>query len=425
LIDAKASGLRNLSLIKYKKKVTDKDVVSLVKFCGSITERIEVQGLWQLTNKTTEAISKNCPNLKTLILAEDWDISDSSLIKISEKCSNLSEINLSNLRKISDESILCILDSCDNLTHICLNYCKTLTDNVLDHEAWKHIKEASFQRCTQLSDKGFDIWTFNIEASNMWIESYDSVLSKASEDLASAKTSDDLTSDGEFEGLASHPVSLGESISFRNLNYDDLASAESFSPLQPLSFHQTTDFIASFKPQLSESDAPFLTIEEDDDYASTSHKYKLSKSCIFQMTNLNLRDCSFLSDSAVASIACVCGNLRVLNLSFCCSLTPEFARHLIKGCRQLAFLDVSFCGGAIEDETLLHLSTGLRKLIGLSIRGCIQVTDLGIEHLLDNARNLELANVTQCRNISKEMIERLKIQIQLLETESVCEWRTI
>lgn len=59
---------------------------------------------------------------------------------------------------------------------------------------------------------------------------------------------------------------------------------------------------------------------------------------------------------------------------------------------KLQGLDASFCGSAITDKSLLTLSTGLPDLQGLSIRGCVQVTDLGIMHIKANAIRLVVLN---------------------------------
>lgn len=43
---------------------------------------------------------------------------------------------------------------------------------------------------------------------------------------------------------------------------------------------------------------------------------------------LLLPDCSFLTDDTIYSIAVGCPQLRVLNLSFCCALSPLALEHL-------------------------------------------------------------------------------------------------
>ncbi|KAJ3091252.1 hypothetical protein HK100_007221, partial [Physocladia obscura] len=149
-----------------------------------------------------------------------------------------------------------------------------------------------------------------------------------------------------------------------------------------------------------------------------------AKSLKFALKELVLSDCSFLTDAAVANIAACCGELEVLSLSFCCALTEACFGSLTPadcgigggggGCGELRVLDVSFCGGAVTDGVLLALARGLKKLERLSVRGCVQVTDVGVNHLKDYARLLKVVNLTQCRNIKILGDELVKLGWTLL-----------
>ena len=135
---------------------------------------------------------------------------------------------------------------------------------------------------------------------------------------------------------------------------------------------------------------------------------------------LVLADCSFLSDDTVRSLATGCPALQYLNLSFCCALSPLAIEYLVRGCPKVRFslapgghkrarahrvstadagsrtsvrascpkwhggaassaiqleaLDLSFCGSAVNDDTLLLLGTSLPRLRKLSVR-CGSYTD--------------------------------------------------
>ncbi|KAI8813706.1 hypothetical protein BJ742DRAFT_672450 [Cladochytrium replicatum] len=126
----------------------------------------------------------------------------------------------------------------------------------------------------------------------------------------------------------------------------------------------------------------------------------------FEMEELFLSDCSFLTDTAVSSISSVGSKLRVLSLSFCCALTEDSLVLLSRGCPQLQVLDLSFCGGAVTDSSLETLGKGLTSsLERLSVRGCIQVTNTGLCNLEVLCPLLFALNVSQCKFVQVAVFE--------------------
>ncbi|KAI8808957.1 hypothetical protein BJ742DRAFT_807006 [Cladochytrium replicatum] len=131
----------------------------------------------------------------------------------------------------------------------------------------------------------------------------------------------------------------------------------------------------------------------------------------FEMEELFLSDCSFLTDSAVASISSVGSNLRILSLSFCCALTEDSLVLLSRGCPQLQVLDLSFCGGAVTDSSLETLGKGLTSsLERLSVRGCIQVTNAGLCNLEILCPSLVALNVSQCKFVQVSVFENSRFK---------------
>lgn len=119
----------------------------------------------------------------------------------------------------------------------------------------------------------------------------------------------------------------------------------------------------------------------------------------FKMDELNLSDCSFLTDAAIGYIVQSCPDLSSLILSFCCGLSTACIPGITQYCSKLRLLDLSFCGSAVTDETLLQLST-LPALGRLSVRGCVGVTDAGVQNL-SACQTLKVINISQCRSVSK------------------------
>ncbi|OUM67725.1 hypothetical protein PIROE2DRAFT_4800, partial [Piromyces sp. E2] len=122
----------------------------------------------------------------------------------------------------------------------------------------------------------------------------------------------------------------------------------------------------------------------------------------FRLKKLNLSDCSFLTDAAINSIADTCSELEEISLSFCCALTEECILNLITKCKELKVLDLNYCGLAVTDDICNTIAKECKNLTSLGFRGCIQITDEGIDILLNNKSNLKKINCSQCSNISNE-----------------------
>lgn len=117
-----------------------------------------------------------------------------------------------------------------------------------------------------------------------------------------------------------------------------------------------------------------------------------------KLRKLKLSDCTFLTDKSIVAIASSAQGLTFLDLSFCCALTDVSVEVLCLGCPNLQHLDLSFCGSAISDSTLLAISTHLRNLESLVIKGCVRVTRAGVDALLSSSIPLRYLDISQCRN---------------------------
>jgi F-box/leucine-rich repeat protein 14 len=158
-----------------------------------------------------------------------------------------------------------------------------------------------------------------------------------------------------------------------------------------------------------------------------------------QLEYLGLQDCQRLSDESLKHIAQGLTSLKVINLSFCISVTDSGLKFLSKmpkleelnlracdnisdigmaglaeegGC-SIRSLDVSFCE-KIGDQALHHLSQGLFHLKSLSLSSC-QISDEGLEKL-GKMHELEVLNVGQCSKISDKGLETLANELVNLQS---------
>lgn len=125
----------------------------------------------------------------------------------------------------------------------------------------------------------------------------------------------------------------------------------------------------------------------------------------YSLRHLCLADCTFLTDKTISSIALAAKNLQSLVLSFCCALTDISVEILAVKCMRLRNLDLSYCGSAVSDASLLMAALHLLDLERLSVRGCVRVTNVGVDNILRfvGKRNLKFLDITQCRNVINQI----------------------
>jgi F-box/leucine-rich repeat protein 7 len=117
------------------------------------------------------------------------------------------------------------------------------------------------------------------------------------------------------------------------------------------------------------------------------------------LTHLYLADCTYLSDNSIIALVNAAKNLTHLDLSFCCALSDTATEVVALGLPLLRELRMAFCGSAVSDASLGCIALHLNELRGLSVRGCVRVTGVGVENVLEGCGRLEWLDVSQCKNL--------------------------
>jgi F-box/leucine-rich repeat protein 7 len=86
--------------------------------------------------------------------------------------------------------------------------------------------------------------------------------------------------------------------------------------------------------------------------------------------------------------------------SFCCALSDIATEVLALGCPSLQHLNLAFCGSAVSDTSLRVVARHLLDLRALSVRGCVRVTGVGVDAVVDGCERLADFDVSQCRNLA-------------------------
>jgi len=80
-------------------------------------------------------------------------------------------------------------------------------------------------------------------------------------------------------------------------------------------------------------------------------------------------------------------------------LSDTATEVLALGCPNLTHLNLSFCGSAVSDPSLRSIGLHLTALKELSVRGCVRVTGIGVEDVVEGCQKLKLFDVSQCKNL--------------------------
>ncbi|KAM4618283.1 F-box and leucine-rich repeat protein 13 [Polymixia lowei] len=109
-----------------------------------------------------------------------------------------------------------------------------------------------------------------------------------------------------------------------------------------------------------------------------------SLTCISECRNLqdlNMSECTNITDVTVQRIVEGCPNLLYLNLS-CTLVTNEALRELSRNCLNLQYLSLAYCY-RFTDKGLQYLTTGkgCHSLIHLNLSGCTQMTVDGFRYI--------------------------------------------
>ncbi|CAJ2638700.1 unnamed protein product [Trifolium pratense] len=96
----------------------------------------------------------------------------------------------------------------------------------------------------------------------------------------------------------------------------------------------------------------------------------------------------WLTDENIKLFASIFPNLQLLDLSGCYDRFEEGIVQVLRLCCNIRNLNLSYTN--VDDETLYVISKSCRGFLQLSLKGCTDVTKKGMEHVVENCRQLKL-----------------------------------
>lgn len=131
-----------------------------------------------------------------------------------------------------------------------------------------------------------------------------------------------------------------------------------------------------------------------------------------KIKELNLTNCVRVSDVTLLRIAQRCHNL--VYASFCyCEHVTDAGVELLGTLPSLVSLDLSGCN--IQDQGVAALGNN-PKFRDISLAECPNITDLGLQKMCQQCRQLENFDVSRCKGLTDNAIKNLAFCCRLLRT---------
>ncbi|KAM8972109.1 F-box and leucine-rich repeat protein 13 [Pelodytes ibericus] len=342
-----AAGCTSLQQLKIHDTftLTDNCILALLEKCQNITSvsllgsphlsdaafkilaqgrklvKIRIEGNHRITDASIKAISKSCPNLKHIYLADCQKITDAALKAISA-LKNITVLNVADCIRISDPGVRQVLEgtSGNKIRELNLTNCLRVSDLSLLRIAQKchNITFLSLRYCENVTDSG--------------IELLGNMASLISIDLSGTSITD--------QGL----TALGTNNKIKELAVSECLGISDIG-------------IQKFCQQ--SKDLEQLDISHC--LQVTNNTVKSLAFCCKMLTSISIAGCPKVTDLSIQYLSGVCRYLLVLDISGCIHLSDRTLKYLRKGCRQLCVLRMLYCR-SITKTAALKVESKIKKL---------------------------------------------------------------
>ncbi|EPE09816.1 cyclic nucleotide-binding domain-containing protein [Ophiostoma piceae UAMH 11346] len=334
----------HVDLSSYNSMINDWSVINIIApFIGLRAVEIDISNCFHITDEGFQALWKRCgKNIKAWRMKSVWDVSANQILDMSENAPGLEEIDWSNCRKVGDNLLARVVGWVVPQPPPTVPSNKIVAIASSNANRSRHHKEQHKEQQQQPPAKQGPPPGTVIGCPNLKIL-----------DLSYCKH----ITDRSMVHLAAHASNRLRSISLTRCTSISDAGFQAWAP------------------------------------------YRFN-----HLTHLCLADCTYLSDNAIVSLVNAAKNLTHLDLSFCCALSDTATEVVALGLPMLQELRLAFCGSAVSDASLRCIALHLNDLRGLSVRGCVRVTGVGVEHVLDGCARLEWLDASQCKNLASWVV---------------------
>lgn len=333
-----------VDLSPFNRKVDDWALANiLAPFIGNRPVKIDISNCFHVTDAGFQALWRTCgKNVKCWKMRSVWDVSATQILEMSDNAKGLEEVDWSNCRKVGD--------------------------NLLARVVGWVVPEPAAPR----------------ENPKSVVIANSNVRTRAQRGSQSQRPEQPAQRNEAQKPAVPAPGTVIGCPSLRRLN---------LSYCKHITDRSMSHLAAHASNRLERLSLTRCTSITDAGFQSWS-SYRFNS-----LTHLCLADCTYLSDNSIVALCNAAKNLTHLDLSFCCALSDTATEVVALGLPLLRELRLAFCGSAVSDASLGCIALHLNKLTGLSVRGCVRVTGVGVENVLEGCGRLEWLDVSQCKNL--------------------------
>ena len=320
-----------------------------------------------LGRSSPKELVKGIPNLESLNLSGCFNLSDHTFEGVFGKdVPSLTSLNLSNCKDISNSSLGTIAKRCKNLETIDLSGCTKITNEGLaDLASLGKLKHLNLRSCRQISDPGIG-------------------------HLCGAPAQ----SEGSSVQILPPAASSLESLSLQDC--------------QKLS-DESLRYISQGLQNLKRINLSFCVSITDTGLKS------LAK--VASLEDINLRSCDNVSDIGIGFLAEEHQRLAKLDVSFCSNVTDASLRHMASSGLAASLHSLALTTCAISDDGLVKMAKKVTKLRELKTGQCVNISDLSLEAIGQNMKELTLIDLYGCLRLSEAALKKLRTQLPKLKLD--------
>ncbi|KAM6320934.1 F-box and leucine-rich repeat protein 13 [Aegotheles albertisi] len=326
-------------LINKMPTLTDRCIQALVEKCHQITSvvcldspqlsdatfkalaecklvKVSIEGNNQITDLSIELISKCCPYIRHIHMADCQKITDAGLQMISP-LKHILVLNVADCIRISDEGVMTFVQGSSGakLRELNLTNCIHVTDASVTEIAQRchELTHLNLRYCEKVTDAG--------------IKALGNMLSLISIDISGTNISD---------------------MGLRALGCHGKIKELSISECKTISDTGIQEFCKGTKclEYCHVSCCPRLTDEAVRALAFHCHR----------LTSVSIAGCPQMTDTCIQYLAAACPYLHFLDVSGCIHLTDKALKYLRGGCKQLRILKMMYCRNITKEAVLKYIA---------------------------------------------------------------------
>ncbi|XP_073475702.1 F-box and leucine-rich repeat protein 13 [Aquarana catesbeiana] len=339
--------------------------------CGSL-QHLKINDMFTLTDSCLITLLEKCHNIASVSLLGSPHLSDAAF-KVLTHGKKLVKIRIEGNNRITDASIKAISRSCPSLNHIYLADCQKITDISLKAiSSLKNITVLNVADCIRVSDPGVrqvlegpsGIKIKELNLTNCLRVSDLSLLRIAQKchnlNFLSLRYCENVTDSGiELIGNMSSLISID--LSGTSLTDQGLTALAAQSKIKELSISECLGIsdigIQKFCHQ--SKDLELLDISHC--LQVTNNTVKTVAFCCKMLTSINVAGCPKITDISIQYLSGGCRYLHIVDISGCIHLSDKVLKYFQKCCRQLRTLRMLYCR-SISKSAVLKVESKYQSL---------------------------------------------------------------